>query len=290
MMIGLGAGIDYSLLIIGRYREQRAAGDDLQDAAARAAATSGTTVVAAGPDRDGGDRRPAGRRRPVHREDGPRRGDRGRRGGRVGADDPADHDRRLRPQAGAEEARARPGLAGLHPLGRDRHPPAVGVDRRRRRGAADLRVPGHADAHRPARRRQPGRVAHAARRLRPAHRGVRPGLQRPVPARRRHAEGRAGDRAAAERAPAGGRRHARHRHGASGGGQRGRRDGDDLRDPDHRAAGRQDLRPARPPARGRHPAGDRRHAAEGLRRRQRRRLRGHSPTRSPGACRCSSRS
>ena len=48
MMIGLGAGIDYSLLIIGRYREQRAAGDSLQEAAARAAATSGATVVAAG--------------------------------------------------------------------------------------------------------------------------------------------------------------------------------------------------------------------------------------------------
>jgi len=48
VMIGLGAGIDYSLLIIGRYREQRAAGDGMQDAAARAAATSGTTVVAAG--------------------------------------------------------------------------------------------------------------------------------------------------------------------------------------------------------------------------------------------------
>jgi RND superfamily putative drug exporter len=48
MMLGLGAGIDYSLLIIGRYREQRAAGDDMQDGAARAAATAGTTVVAAG--------------------------------------------------------------------------------------------------------------------------------------------------------------------------------------------------------------------------------------------------
>lgn len=48
MMLGLGAGIDYSLLIIGRYREQRAAGDGVQDAAARAAATAGTTVVAAG--------------------------------------------------------------------------------------------------------------------------------------------------------------------------------------------------------------------------------------------------
>jgi RND superfamily putative drug exporter len=48
MMLGLGAGIDYSLLIIGRYREQRTAGDSMQDAAARTAATAGTTVVAAG--------------------------------------------------------------------------------------------------------------------------------------------------------------------------------------------------------------------------------------------------
>ena len=47
-MLGLGAGIDYSLLIIGRYREQRAAGDGMQDAAGRAFATAGTTVVAAG--------------------------------------------------------------------------------------------------------------------------------------------------------------------------------------------------------------------------------------------------
>jgi RND superfamily putative drug exporter len=48
VMLGLGAGIDYALLIIGRYREQRAGGDSMQDAAARSAATSGTTVVAAG--------------------------------------------------------------------------------------------------------------------------------------------------------------------------------------------------------------------------------------------------
>src|SRR5918998_3072866 len=49
MMLGVGAGIDYSLLIIGRYREQRAAGDSLHDAAARAGATSRTPLVAAGP-------------------------------------------------------------------------------------------------------------------------------------------------------------------------------------------------------------------------------------------------
>ena len=48
MMLGLGAGIDYALLIIGRYREQVAAGDSRRDASAKAAATSGASVVAAG--------------------------------------------------------------------------------------------------------------------------------------------------------------------------------------------------------------------------------------------------
>ncbi len=48
MMLGLGAGIDYSLLIIGRYREQIAAGDSRRDASAKSAATSGASVVAAG--------------------------------------------------------------------------------------------------------------------------------------------------------------------------------------------------------------------------------------------------
>jgi RND superfamily putative drug exporter len=48
VMLGLGAGIDYSLLIIGRYREQVAEGDSTRDAAAKSAATSGASVVAAG--------------------------------------------------------------------------------------------------------------------------------------------------------------------------------------------------------------------------------------------------
>jgi len=48
MMLGLGAGIDYALLIISRFREQAAAGDSRRDASAKAAATSGASVVAAG--------------------------------------------------------------------------------------------------------------------------------------------------------------------------------------------------------------------------------------------------
>ena len=48
VMLGLGAGIDYSLLIIGRYREQAAAGNSRRDASAKAAATAGASVVAAG--------------------------------------------------------------------------------------------------------------------------------------------------------------------------------------------------------------------------------------------------
>ena len=48
MMLGLGAGIDYSLLILGRFREQSAAGDSVRDAAAKSAATAGSAVMAAG--------------------------------------------------------------------------------------------------------------------------------------------------------------------------------------------------------------------------------------------------
>ena len=106
-MLGLGAGIDYSLLIMGRYREQRAAGDSMQDAAARPAATSGTTVVAAGLIVMVAIAGLLVIGVPYVGKMGFGAAIRGRRGGRVGADDPSDHDGRLRAQARAEEARTR---------------------------------------------------------------------------------------------------------------------------------------------------------------------------------------
>ena len=48
VMLGLGAGIDYALLIIGRYREQLASGDEFHHAARVANSTAGVSVVAAG--------------------------------------------------------------------------------------------------------------------------------------------------------------------------------------------------------------------------------------------------
>jgi RND superfamily putative drug exporter len=48
VMLGLGAGIDYALLILARFREQEAAGDSIRDAVAKAAATAGASVLAAG--------------------------------------------------------------------------------------------------------------------------------------------------------------------------------------------------------------------------------------------------
>jgi putative drug exporter of the RND superfamily len=48
IMLGLGAGIDYALLIVGRYREQLASGDSVGHSARVANATAGTSVVSAG--------------------------------------------------------------------------------------------------------------------------------------------------------------------------------------------------------------------------------------------------
>jgi RND superfamily putative drug exporter len=48
IMLGLGAGIDYALFLVARYRTRLRAGDDPVTAAAAANSTSGTSVVTAG--------------------------------------------------------------------------------------------------------------------------------------------------------------------------------------------------------------------------------------------------
>ena len=48
VMIGLGVGIDYSLFILSRHREQAAQGMDLKESVARSVATSGAAVTFAG--------------------------------------------------------------------------------------------------------------------------------------------------------------------------------------------------------------------------------------------------
>jgi putative drug exporter of the RND superfamily len=45
LMLGLGLGIDYGLLVISRFREERGAGHDVPDAVRRTMATAGRTVV-----------------------------------------------------------------------------------------------------------------------------------------------------------------------------------------------------------------------------------------------------
>ena len=47
-MLGLAVGIDYALFILSRYRHERAAGREGEDAAGRAVATAGSAVVFAG--------------------------------------------------------------------------------------------------------------------------------------------------------------------------------------------------------------------------------------------------
>ena len=73
VMLGLGAGIDYSLLIIGRYREQVAAGDTAARRLRQGGGDLGRVRRGRGRHRHGRDRGPARDRHPVHRQARPRR-------------------------------------------------------------------------------------------------------------------------------------------------------------------------------------------------------------------------
>ena len=162
-MLGLGAGIDYALLIVGRYREQLAAGDDVPHAARVANATAGTSVIAAGAIVVVAIAGPAGHRHPVRRPDGRRLGDRRRDRRRRRRHRPAGDDGRGREAAAPEEARARrarrrasrAGARGSSPARGSPRSPATLV-------LLVLATPFTGAAPRPARRRQ--RRARARRR------------------------------------------------------------------------------------------------------------------------------
>ena len=273
-MLGLGAGIDYALLIIGRYREQRAAGEGMQDAVARAFATAGTTVVAAGlivmvaiagllvvgvpyigkmglgaAIAIGAVVVSALTILPIM----------------IGA-----FGRRLVPKK-PEHVRSSPAFARWGEIVTRRPWASIAA------GVALLLV--FAAPVTQMRLGQPddGNKAESLTQ-RVAYdqltQAFGPGSNGPFLLAVDTPKGAPETEQQLSALAAGGRANAGHRHGAPGNRERGRRDGDDLRHPDHRPPGRQDLRAARPPARRRHPPGDRRNAAEGLRGRQHRRLRG----------------
>ena len=274
VMLGLGAGIDYALLIIGRYREQVAAGDSVRDASAKALATSGASVVAAGlivmvaiagllvigipligklgvgaaigvagvvvsaltilPIMIGALKRWLKPKKPEH----------------------------VRPSPGFERwatfITARPwtaiiaGVAILLVF-------AVPV--------TSLRLGQPDDGNQPESRTQ--RAAYDK-----LSEAFGPGSNGPFLLAVDIPKGAAENEQQLTDAPERRRRHARRRERHAGAAERGRRDGHHRRRPRDRAAGQAHQRPARAPARGRDPAGHRGHAAEGLRRRQHARLRG----------------
>ena len=275
VMLGLGAGIDYSLLIIARVREQMAAGDSVRDASAKAAATAGSSVVAAGLIVMVAIAGLLVIGIPLIGKLGIAAALGVGGGRRVGADDPADHDRGVREAPQAEEARARRALATRSGAGArssprargSRSPPACSCcssSRRPSRSCASASPttatsrPSAPSASPTTSSARPSARARTARSCSPSTR------RRATPSTK-----------AAAREPAEGRRrHQGRRRRRARDAERGRRDGDDHRRPHHRAAGRQDERPARAPARRRDPEGDERHAAEGLRRRPDAGLRG----------------
>ncbi len=107
IMLGLGAGIDYALLIVGRYREQLASGDSVGQRRARRERNGGHVGGRGGSDRRGGHRRPLGHRHPLRRTDGYRLGDHDRHGRRGRGDRPAHADGGVRPPAAPQAPRAR---------------------------------------------------------------------------------------------------------------------------------------------------------------------------------------
>ena len=287
VMLGLGAGIDYALLIVGRYREQLASGDSVAHAARVANATAGTSVVAAGAIVVVAIAGLLATGIPFV--------------GRMGIGSAiiiamvavgavtvlptlmGAFARRLRPK---RPEHVEPSQRFARWAGVITRRPLVAADRRRARARPARRAVRLA-APRPARRRQRPRRLDHPRRLRPARRGLRPRLQRTARPGRHHARGRLGQDHPEPR-PAG--RGGRPRRGLRipAAALAGRRRRGPERDPEELAPGRAHHRAGRPAARRRAPRAPRaarRWTSTSAAPRRRSRT---WPTRSPAGCRSSS--
>ena len=193
LMLGLAVGIDYSLFITSRHRQNLLEGLAPEEAAGRAVGTAGSAVRLRRRDRGHRAGRPGRGRHPVPDRDGPGRR-RHRRRRRARRDHPAARAARLRRPAGCcpRQLRSRPTARPRRRRGR-RRPTGFGF--RWARLVIRLPRPGH-----PGRRRSASALlalpaadmrlalpdagagagrAPGPRGRRPDHRGLRPGLQRP---------------------------------------------------------------------------------------------------------------
>ena len=184
VMLGLGAGIDYALLIVGRYREQLATGDSVDHAARVANQTAGTSIVAAGTIVVVAITGLLATGLPFVGRMG--------LGSAIMVATVAVGAVTILPvlmgafarQPAAAEAGARRALARVRALGQDAHAPPLGRGRRGRADPGRARVPVRVAAARSARRRQRRGGLDHPRGLRPPGGGLRPRLQRPARAGR----------------------------------------------------------------------------------------------------------
>ena len=165
IVLMFGAGTDYCLLIVARFRDELRRTEDVGEAMARATERTGPAILSRGRDRDRGDARAGAGRLQRHARDGPdprpRRRGHGRRRADAAAGDPG-HARAARVLAGGA-ARAGRRAAGVDALA-----PRRRAGRRAARGAP------------PRSSRDPGRGrARQPRRPRAARRSPRPSARRP---------------------------------------------------------------------------------------------------------------
>ena len=136
IVLMFGAGTDYCLLIVARFRDELRRTEDVGEAMARATERTGPGDPVRGRDRDRGDARAGARRLQRHARDGPdpraRHRGHGRRRADAAAGDPG-HARAARVLARGPARRRTPSRAGRHGLAPRRRASSARGPRRRPR-------------------------------------------------------------------------------------------------------------------------------------------------------------